>query len=249
MTTRYNKKIASIALGLMTFSFAVPFSVFAEGTTVKTNENNFCTKLPQIATKLTSGITDRDSKLQGKRVERSAQIINKRHGIDEKRTLNRVDRDGDRDTRYTELEARATTDIQKAALATFKTNISAAVAKRRTAVDTAVTTFRTGVDSIIANRKTLVDGFIATFTTSANAALAQAQADCANGVAPKTARATFEASMKTAREKLSTSRKALDKNTTEIQTLSTARKNAVNAAIATFKTEVESARTALKAAF
>ena len=52
MTTRYNKKIASIALGLMTFSFAVPFSVFAEGTTVKTNENNFCTKLPQIATKL-----------------------------------------------------------------------------------------------------------------------------------------------------------------------------------------------------
>ncbi len=79
-------------------------------------------------------------------------------------------------------------------------------------------------------------------------AIAKAKADCASESAVETARATFITTVKTAKDKLKTDIKALEKNGTQIAALTKTRNEAIRAANQDFKAKLKTARETLKAA-
>jgi len=90
---------------------------------------------------------------------------------------------------------------------------------------------------------------VATFKSSVDAAVTKAKTDCDAGVTPATARQTFTASVKTAKDKLRSYIQALDKIGPQVEALAKTRNDAVRAANQTFKTTLEQAQATLKAAF
>ena len=72
--------------------------------------------------------------------------------------------------------------------------------------------------------------------------------DCAAGVVPATARATYMASMKAAHDKFKVDRDAIEKLGAKIEALAKIRNTAVKKAMDDFKTAAEAARATLKAA-
>jgi hypothetical protein len=248
-----NQKI--IISGVLFSILITPALTFAEGRDVKTkirldrnNGSNFCTMITKNQGDFVNHFDERLLTLKQRRDDRALQVTQRRGDRDEKRTDHRETKEENFSERYAKLDEMATTDAQKAAVAQFKTSINQAISARTTAINTAVTSFRNGIDQIRTSRKTMADSLIATLKSTKDAAFAKAQSDCASNVDPKTAKATFEASVTAAHNAFVAGRKALDAKS-DINTLTEARKSALQAALNTFKTNVEAARTQLKTAF
>ena len=215
---------------------------------VKTASANFCARFTESEGKLRNGLSDKGNLLADKRIERDVlrqkKVGERQTKLTEKRSESNLNRDG----LYSKLEARATTDAQKAAIATFKEKVDAAVAVHRVAVDEALSAFLAGVEQAKAAHRSSVDGIVAANKVSVDAAVAQAKSDCAGGVASETVRSTLQAALKSAKETMKSSREALTPLGQVIQPLIETRKTAVKAAHDAFKTTLEAAKAELKAA-
>lgn len=209
----------------------------------------FCSRIAQYALQIDQNLANRQAKLHAAQQNRLTNLQNRDNNNDTKLADLRKQWDQNRDQQFAKLEARATTDAQKQAVQTFETTIRAAITARRSAIDAAIETFRTGLAQVLTQRQTKVATAISSFQTSVDAAINKAKSDCGSGMDPKTVRAAFIASLKTARTQFQTDRQAIDKLATNVQPLVTARRTAIEAAVQTFKTAAEQARTALKTAF
>jgi hypothetical protein len=242
-----SKKILTIVLGLaIATNLFLPVASFAQTTTVA---NRFCTNIDKILSPIDQRIADREGKLQAKRQEISDNLAKRINERDAKKLENRNVRDDNRDAQYAKLEAKATTDAQKQAVASFKTTVESAVSARKATVDSAIQALRQSVDQSITARKSAVDAAINAFKNSRTAAMEKAKADCVAGVDAKTVRETYRTSMKAAQDKFKSDFQAIEKLKGSFETVRAERKQAVEKAIADFKVVMEKARADLKTAF
>jgi hypothetical protein len=250
MKVHFNRaQIASVMVaGGLLMSLTAP-AYARDGDTAHTAATAaFCSRLGTLQTQTTNAVTERVAKLGTTRTDGDAQHRSRREGVDDKLVTARAKADAERKLHYAKLGDKATTDAQKQALEEFKSTIEPAVATRRAAVDAADTAYRSGVDQLIARHRTSIDSAVASFKTGVNAAFAQAQVGCAAGTSADQIRTTLVASLKTARTTLQTSLQNADKVKGNVAPLDATRKQAVNAAVASFKTTARSAGETLKAA-
>lgn len=154
-----------------------------------------------------------------------------------------------RDAQFTALEAKATTDAQKAAVKTFEATVKEAISAREAAVDGAKATFRAGVEKLIdQNGQGKTDNREA-FQAAVKTAFDQAQASCDKGTDPATVRTQLRAALEKAKSNFQSGKQTVPKVGTDIQALIDARNKTMNDAMTAFRQTMEQARTALKTAF
>jgi hypothetical protein len=242
------KKIMAGALMAMVL---VPGFAFAEGGEGKENsrkENksnnssaNFCARINSVEQKITDQITKAETKQSTHQGERLDKITKKESEVDAKRAFGRGEADTKRVKNWDKMLGKAKTEEQKVAVEAYKTSISNAVSVRRTAIDTAVKAYRDGLTGVLANHNAKIAAAVATFKASMDTAVAKAKADCTAGVASQTVKDAFNKSVSDARTILQTARKDAEVSS-GLTALKKARNDAVELAIANFKTATEKAR-------
>ena len=269
MKTNYKKNILLTLGVLAVIGLIIPMFVLAKknnglSTTVNINAQNkksntanatttagkiICDRLINFSANVDQKITDHKTKLKEKRDEIINKLEIKREERDNKLNATRDQWDTNRQKQFAKLLEHAATDTQKQAVAKFKSDVETAILVRRQAVDAAIQTFRDGVKQAIALRKTATDNSVKTFNSAVATAKTKAQADCANGIDPKTVRLNYQQTLKAARDKFQSDKQNIEKLHGSIEPLIMAKKQATENAIADFKIAMEKARTDLKTAF
>lgn len=206
---------------------------------------NFCQKISDLSGQAEEKFT----KANGPE-DRLNQWQEKISEQDGKLTKLREQWDSNRDDQFKKLEENATTDEQKKAVADFEAAVKDAISIRRAAVDGALSVWRSGVKDLISARKQAITSDASAFGDAVKAAFDKAESDCQSGVSPTTIRMTLKSSIQAARVKYHEDRQGAPKvGGVNIQTLITARRNAVSKAMIDFKAAMEKARSELKKAF
>lgn len=244
------KKILTRVLGVvMAAAILLPGLILAQTGAATEALKGFCARLPDISSKITQRMDEKDAKLEEKSAEILSRLETRRTERDAKLAEKRAEWDAKRAEIFAKLEDKAETDEQKQAVAVFVGAVQEAVAVRRAAVDAAVQDFREGLAEAIAARQATVNGITGAFRASTEEALAKASSDCEAGTAPATVRENFRVELKAARDKFASDKGEVDKLKTSREALVTARREAIKQAVDTFKATLEQARAALKAAF
>lgn len=251
-------KIKKFTIALLFLpTLVLPVGVYAEtSVTPRVNssplintDKGICTRLGDLQTKASNSIGERTDKVDSGRTTRENDLTARRNNVDKQLGLDREKWGGERQEQFAKLEARAKTDAQKAAVATFETTIKNAIATRQAAVDAAISAYRSGVNSLIATRQAAVDAAITKFKSAVSAAFAKAQSDCSSGVDPRIVKTNLQAALKAAREQLKLDIQKATNTQGQLKTLAATRKAAVQSAISTFEATAKAAVAALKAAF
>ena len=229
----------------------LPVTLFAQGTQAEfpSELKGFCAKINEITSRIDQRIAEKETKLKIKWQQRANNLESRRASRDMQRVENRASRDTSYEERYKKLEARATTESQKQAVAVFKAASESAIIARKSAIDTAINTFKQSTDQTIASRKSAIDTAINTFKTAKMAAFEKAKADCAAGIDGKITRETLRSSMKSAQEKFKSDRQAIEKIKDSLELVRQDKKQIFEKAISDFKLEMEKARNDLKTVF
>jgi len=212
-------------------------------------QGEFCSRFAEQAGKIALNLNDRGKKYETRIDERTEKRESKRDEREGKLEEKRGEGDARRSEMYAKLEEKADTDAKKLAVVEFKKDVDAAIEVRRDAFDATIATFRQGVDALLAGRKDGKTEVLAAFKVKVDAAVAQAKTDCDGSKSPEEVRTTFKNSLKDARTELQVVRKENNQIKDGILELVTARKAAVKAAQAKFKTDLEAAKLELKTAF
>lgn len=252
MQTIKKLAVSAATIGLM----ISPFVSLATNTTTGGNSstsqgrmptNNFCTKINDTSSQLNNLLT----KLADNRGKIRTTML---QNLSDRKTKRAAEVQSLRDAARTKfadhinsLGSKATTDAQKAAIAAFKVAVLAAQATRKQAVDAAVSAYQTAAQQTITDRENKVKNAATAFQNAVNAAIAQAKTDCANKVAPVTARQTMYNGIRKANEAFRQVVIALPDGT--LIQLAKTRDQAIQAANQAFRQAVEAARQALKAAW
>lgn len=226
-------------------SLISPVASFAQTNRLNTA---FCSRIDQIIAPIEQRMTDREAKLEAKKQEIDANLAKRQADRIGRLSDYRDTHDDNREAQYAKLEAKATNDVQKQAVASFKTTVETAVATRRTALDSAISAVKQSVNQSIETRRTAVTTATSEFKNAKSTAIAKAKADCSAGVDAKTIRETFRASMKAAQDKFKSDYQAIEKLRGSFESVRDTRKQAVEKALADFKTTMEKAGSDLKAA-
>lgn len=242
-----SKKIFVSLLGFtLVFGLVSPVASYAQTAPARVN---FCSRIDQIIAPIEQRMTDRDTKLKSKWQEVDANLAKRIAERSARLTDRRGARDENREAHYAKLEARATNDAQKQAVANFKTTVESAVVTRKASVDSAILALQQSIAQTIEARRVAVTAAKNELTTAKSAAIAKAKTDCSAGVDPKTVRETFRASMKAAQDKFRTDYQSIGKLKGSFESVRQIKKQAVEKAISDFKIVLEKARTDLKVAF
>ena len=150
---------------------------------------------------------------------------------------------------YSRLEARAKTDAEKQAVATFQTAIENAVSARESAVNAARTAFWQGLDQLISQHRTAIGQVLNNYLTAVQAAITKAQSSCAGGASSSTVRQAFFAALRSARQARIQGMQSVDKIGPQVSALVHTRNEAVKQAVQTYENALKAAVAALKAVF
>ncbi len=247
---RLSRKISLGLVGLVVpFSFlAVSSSASLAATTPKTSP--FCTNLLVLVTKINSSVSSLEAKMATARTNRDQKVATNDTKWDQELATDRAKWTGQRQDQFTRLEAKATTDTQKAAVKTYETTITSAIATRESANDAARATFRAGVASLIAGQRSTIDSQVGTFANAVSSAEATALSSCQatpdQGPAIRTA---FQTAMKNARQAFVSDRKSDGTIGSQVKALAQTRDAAFKVNDATFVAAAKAAAAALKTAF
>lgn len=236
-----NIAVSGVMAGVLVAS--VPGVLAHEGM----SSQNFCAQLTQIQSRTGNWAENYGEVKEDRHGEKMIRRHHRWSQQDAEKQKRRADKEVRREKRFDRLEAKATTDAQKQAVATFKVAVQTAVDIRQTEINKAVADFRAGVASASGAYQTSIDAAIATFTTKANAAFAKAQADCTSGKDVATIQNELKTSLKAAKDQMKASVKAVPVPE-KVEALREVRKTAVHNAITKFKTAFTAARIVLEAA-
>ena len=230
------KRTIAIFLGLAMMATAFPPStaISAEHDQ-KALKANFCTQFSTKSGNLKKRLADQQAKISKAKQERTTKLAQKQADRDDRLTTKRAQADERRAEQFAKLDGKAITEAQKAAIVAFQESIQTAIAARKAAVDAAMKTFRDGLAAFVTTHQTSVQNITTAYQAAVDAANAKAKNDCADGVAPATVRADFTATMKTAKDKMQTDRKALEKLGSQAESLAKTRNAAVQKAMDDFK--------------
>ena len=140
MSKTSNLVNTSARVGLTTLTLAVflsPSAAFAA-----TKESEFCTNLPKTITTVNNSISNLTTKFDTAVTNRTDAFTANKQKWDTELATKRQQWDQQRQESFAKLEAKATTDAEKAAVKTYETAVINAVSARRVANDNARDTFR-----------------------------------------------------------------------------------------------------------
>lgn len=212
-------------------------------------QSAFCSRLSEFALKIDQRLANREQKLEEKRTEISNRLKDRwdKRDVQLEKKLDKWE--ANRVKHYAKLAEKAKTEEQKKALNTFENTIEAAVAKRTSEVNTAMENFQQGIEQALISRRSSVDEIVSDFKDSVKAVFEQAKADCTADKDIKTIRDGVLTGLKSAREKFTADRQAIEKLGPTMSQLVTTRNQAIQKAFEDFRTAVKEARDNLKAAF
>ena len=211
--------------------------------------DNLCEKISERADAFGQKMSGEENKFQTRTQERLTNWTAKKTENEAKLSSQRAAWNANRDAQFKALEERAQTEEQKKAVAVFEATTRTAIETRQGAVDSAIKTFQDGVQAAITTRTGQVDQLLETVKTARQTLLDAAKADCVAGKDAKTVMETFRAGMLANRTKAQGDKQNVTKVNTQVQTLITARKAAIDKAFTDFKATMEKARIELKKAF
>lgn len=218
--------------------------------TSNTAGSAFCANLPAKITSTDTVITNMTSRVTTAWSQQDQKLAADQQKIDQGVATARAAADRTRTADFTQLQTKATTSSERAAVQTYITAVNAAVNTRRAAYDAARHTFRISLASAISTRRTTVAAQESAFQTAVTTAFNTAQAGCtanpSNGASLRTALIN---SLRAARQTFQTDRKDDATIGSQIQQFIAARKAAFQAADTAFETVLQAARQALQAAF
>lgn len=213
-------------------------------------QEKICENLAERSSRLQERLGDRYEKIMERKAKRMTAFDEKRNERDVTLDEQRAERDANRAEMYEKLVERAGDDSEKkAAVSAFQSAVEQAVSDRKKAVDAAIMAFRSGVDDALGSRKNTIEAGIADFNSAVERATSEVKKSCEAGTDPATVRATFEASLKTARADIADDRATAEKVGTQVKALAETKRAAFLLAHETFKVAMEKARADLKAAF
>ncbi|HRZ30148.1 MAG TPA: hypothetical protein P5274_00540 [Candidatus Paceibacterota bacterium] len=254
------KNITKFFLVAFVFSLILPVTSFAftaprlgQSATATSGQakvgTNLCANLVERLQTRNQDMIGKLGRFETKRTEQLQKVSQNRLTGDEKRLEARTRAEANRETRLDQLEARATTEEQKAAVATFRNTLTSLTETRRQAVDSAVSTYRNSVDGSIATRKTTSETARVALRNAIDSVLSQAKTDCTNGVEIQTIRTNTSNGIKTARQQFAEVVKDLEKTKDGVTEASKIRREAMNKIQAEFKAGYDKAVAELKTAF
>jgi len=208
----------------------------------------FCARFTDATGDVSGQTSTKFTELQSDFNGRAGKVDDDFNSVNQKLATSRKSGDDRLQENFDKLNAKATTDDQKAAVATFEAAVKDAVTKRRAAVDAANTAFHTAVLGAVSARQNALKTAAAAYKSTVAAAIAAAKASCAAGTPAATVRATLAAKLAAAKSALETARQTADKVGPDLTAAKAARKAAVDKANADFKAAIQAALTALKAA-
>lgn len=245
-----SNKIVIVAIALTvpaSAGLAVVSSLTASATN---NDSPFCTNLPNRVSQINSQLSNLQTKLTTAWSQRDQQITANDTKWDQALTAERAEWATNRQGQFTKLQAKATTDAQKAAVQAYITALTNAISTRESANDTARTTFRTAVHNLIANNRAAINAQVTAFVNATAAAESAAQASCqATPNQGPAIRTTFVAAMKSARQTFVNDRKADAGIGDQVKQLAQTRNITIKANDAAFQSAAKAAADTLKAAF
>jgi len=246
-----NKLAAALAaVSISSPVFALGASVTsALSTTASSRETSFCTELPTTINTVNSNISKLTGKLNTAQATRLSNLNSRWTKADQTLAADRSQWAADRQAQFTKLEAKATTDSQKAAVSTFESTITSAINTRELANDAARATYRTAVTNLVSTKQSGTNGQVAAFTSSVNSAESTATAGCQANPSSAANRTTFQTALRTARTTYISYRNSDNNIASQVKALAQTRDTAIQTNDSTFKAAAAAAETALKAAF
>ncbi len=215
----------------------------------KSGAENYCSRFGTLSQKYEQNVAGQIGKLQSRIQAQIQKVQTNRKDLDDKLAQNRQKWTQNRDNLYARLNARAKTDAEKQAVATFKGAIEAAVAARENAVDAARNTYRQSADQLIDQHRSAVEQVLNSFQAAIQAAIGQAQASCTAGTAPAHVRTAFQQALEAARQARKAGVQEVDKIGPQMEALAQTRNAAIQQAMTTYQNALHAAIAALHQAF
>lgn len=209
----------------------------------------FCIIIDRIASKVSGGITVRESQYAMKRIARQNVIDRRAAARIATRNEYRHEWDTVRDQQYVKLERYARNARERAAIRKFRSDIDEATLRRRNAVDAAILAFHDGVKTAIKERQQSVDAVVAEFKLKMQNAIMLAKGDCRQGVFPETIREDYAMRMIGARDDLRASVGDIEQRKNILHSLASDQQAAIAATVDEFTGTVARSRETLRAAF
>ena len=247
MKTKFKSLIQLFLVAVLCVN-ALPFTVFAEGVS-STSPIDFCSRLEAFVEKTNDGILEQLKNVKTFRSKKLAELSVKELKENNALLAERSEQDSRNVSLVEKIEAKATTSIQKEALATFKTELKEITDLRRQQVETAVANYRLGYRRVLENYNANTINIIKAFEESIASSTAKAKADCARGVSSGTVRQDFKTALQESSKDVRDSQKVLDKTTVRMETLLSDQKAALKKADEKYKKDIKTATANLKAVF
>jgi hypothetical protein len=229
MKLSYRKLILPAVIGLaVAIAPAVPVLAVSGDSTTKAA----CSRVTTLSSVNEASLEAHVASLKSGYDQRLAKVAADKVALDQNIATNRAEVATKFATKIADLQALPNlTTAQTQAIATFKTNMQTANATRIVAVDVARTTYRTALTAFVTTQQQSLNSAALTYQTSVKAAFNTAITNCGDG----TAITTLRASIKTARETMSTTRLSV-KQASDIKVLAATRNDAIQSANKAFAT-------------
>ena len=218
LTSRFVLALAIIALQLTNVGTATAQAVRAE------SKIPFCQNIDVIAIRMESGIAS-------KKMPQYNKISNLNPELDSKR----AEADTMRSQHFEKIVKKYNTPDQSRAIAEYRQTILGAIAKRRTAVDSARQDFKDAANALQATHQQVVAQAEQNLQSSIEASIATAKTDCSSGGSSEQARDTFKAALDQARNQFQALVKPQPNQLQALNLLITTRKQAIEVAVAEFR--------------
>jgi hypothetical protein len=238
----------SLMLGIfiITPAFAID-STSKTGGTKPQEAANVCARILTLSTSSKDTISSKQGELQTDFSKRLTNVSSHQGEVDSKVITFRTNAAATFEDKIKSLEAESgLTDVQKAAIETYKTSVQSANSTREVAVDSARSAYRTGLATVIAKQQQTLSTASTTYQLTVDAAFTAAVGGCtaSNGA---TVMSTLKTAIKSARMTLEATRTP-DATKAAIQQLAATRDASIKAANSAFHTTLTGLTAALKAA-
>ncbi|XLQ20238.1 MAG: hypothetical protein ACKUBY_00465 [Candidatus Moraniibacteriota bacterium] len=211
-----------------------------------------CERVDKTILRLKDRSAKREEINSSKLEDRLVQVQDKRVMQNKELQEQRQKRDGQRETSYNNLEEKAQTDEQIAAVSTFKATVEEAVIVRREAIDAATLALQEAVDALVEEKKATVTASYSEYQASYNTAIAASEGACSEDATAddlKNIAKDLNAELKGIATTFRKEVQEMKQVGPEVQELVAVRKAAVKDAISAFKVTVDAARAELIEAF
>ena len=188
MRLRLDRRVFRLSVTLVAAGLLVWFTVAGSGllsAQTPPEPKGICAKLSSMTSNAELNMQNRLNNIEGKRADRQAKLNQRRSDKENERAAKKNVGEAKLADKAVALYAVAATDVQTAAVATFVTEVEAAMAARETALNTAIAVWHNEGDRVRASRIALGDSLIATQTAAVWSAYANAEGSCNGGIVSK----------------------------------------------------------------